>query len=144
MEAAKISLAVFGVLFLINLFAARPFGLNDFLAYAASIVIGTILVPAFLPFVPGKAFAVKGWLLGMIGTAFIAWRFGWFDPGFLLLGIGYMLLLPAHSAFLAMNFTGATTFTSFSGVIKEMKIAVPAIVLLTIAGVILILIKTFG
>jgi hypothetical protein len=42
-----------------------------------------------------------------------------------------------------MNFTGASTYTSFSGVIKEMKFAVPAIVLSLMAGVVLILIKTF-
>jgi hypothetical protein len=54
-----------------------------------------------------------------------------------------MLALPAHSAFLALNFTGATTYTSFSGVKKEMKIAVPAIIISTAAGIILLLIKTF-
>jgi hypothetical protein len=42
-----------------------------------------------------------------------------------------------------MNFTGASTYTSFSGVIKEMKIAIPAIILSLAVGVILILIKTF-
>jgi hypothetical protein len=54
-----------------------------------------------------------------------------------------MLALPAHSAFLAMNFTGASTYTSPSGVLKEMKVAVPLILISTIAGVVLILIKTF-
>jgi len=61
----------------------------------------------------------------------------------LLLGIGYMLLLPAHSAFLALNFTGASTYTSFSGVIKEMKIAIPVIIVSSLAGIVLILIKAF-
>jgi acetyl-CoA decarbonylase/synthase complex subunit gamma len=32
---------------------------------------------------------------------------------------------PAVAAFLAMNFTGASTYTSLSGVKKEMKVAVP-------------------
>ena len=142
-EAAKISLTVFGVLFLINLFAARPFGMGDFLAYVAAVLIGAVITPVFLPFIPGKAFAFKGWLLGIIGTAYIAWAYGWFAPPFMLLGIGYMLALPAYSAFFAMNFTGASTYTSLSGVLKEMKIAVPLIVLSLMAGVILILIKTF-
>jgi hypothetical protein len=133
-----------GVLFILNLFAARSFGIQDFLVYYASILTGAVLTPALLPFIPGKAFAFKGWLLGIICTALIAWGFGWFKQPFLLLGIGYMLLLPAHSAFLAMNFTGASTYTSFSGVIKEMKIAVPAIILSIATGIILILIKTFS
>ena len=142
-EAAKVSLMVFGVLFIINLFAARPFGMRDFLAYAAAVLIGTVITPLLLPFIPGKAFAFKGWLLGAIGMACIVWACGWLSSPFLLLGLGYMLALPVHSAFLAMNFTGASTYTSPSGVLKEMKIAIPLIVLALLAGIIMILIKTF-
>jgi acetyl-CoA decarbonylase/synthase complex subunit gamma len=36
-----------------------------------------------------------------------------------------MLIIPAVSAYLAMNFTGCSTFTSLSGVKKEMRFAVP-------------------
>jgi len=141
-EAAKALLLVFGVLFLINLFASRPFGTADFLAFSAAVLAGAAFTPVFLPFIPGRAFSFKGWLVGAISTALIANAYGWFTPPLLLLGIGYMLLLPAHAAFLALNFTGATTYTSFSGVIKEMKIAIPAIILSAAAGVVLILIKT--
>jgi len=142
-EAAKVSLTVFGVLFLVNFIAARPFGVHDLLVYIAAVLTGSVIAPLLLPYIPGKAFAFKGWLLGAVGTAFVTWRSGWFDSRHLLLGIGYMLALPAHSAFLTMNFTGASTYTSFSGVVKEMRIAVPVIALLLGAGVVLILIKTF-
>jgi len=142
-EVAKIALKVFGVLFLINLFATRHFGMSDFLAYVSSVLIGAVLTPVLLPVIPGRAFAFKGWLLGAIGTAGIAWGYGWFAPSELLLGIGYMLILPAHASFLSMNFTGASTYTSPSGVIKEMKIALPLIILSTLVGVVLILIRAF-
>jgi hypothetical protein len=46
----------------------------------------------------------------------------------------YLLLLPALSAFLAMNFTGSSTFTSLSGVVAEMKTAVPLMILSGILG----------
>jgi len=141
-EVGKISLMVFGAMFLINLFAVRPFGIFDFLAYAAAVLIGSVITPLLLPFIPGKAFSFKGWLLGAICMAFIIWSYGWFEST-LTLGIGYMLALPALSAFLAMNFTGASTYTSPSGVLKEMKTAVPMIVILLLAGIVLILIKTF-
>jgi len=141
--AAKASLMVFGVLFLINLLAARPFGVWDFWAYTAAVLTGTVITPVLLPYIPGKAFAFKGWFLGVIITAVIVWACGWFASPFLLLGIGYMLALPVHAAFLAMNFTGASTYTSPSGVLKEMKIAIPLIILALVAGLILILIKTF-
>jgi len=142
-EVLKISLSVFGVLFLINLFAARSFGVQDFFIYMAAVVTGSVLTPILLPFIPGRALSFKGWILGAISTVLLAYAFGWFSAPFLLLGIGYMLLLPAHSAFLALNFTGATTYTSFSGVIKEMKVAIPMIIISTVAGIVLILIKTF-
>ena len=142
-EVVKISMVIFGLMFLINLFAVRAFGMMDFLAYAAAVLIGSVITPVFLPIIPGKAFAFKGWLLGAIGTSLIMWRYGWFASPFLLSGIGYMLALPAFTSFLAMNFTGASTYTSPSGVLKEMTIAVPFIVLLLLAGIILILIKTF-
>ena len=142
-EVMKISMVVFGFLFLLNLFAVRAFGMTDFLAYAAAVFAGSVITPMLLPFVPGKAFAFKGWLLGVICTAPIVCGFGWLSSPFLLLGIGYMLALPAYSAFLAMNFTGASTYTSPSGVMSEMKIAVPLIAISLLAGVVLIIIKTF-
>lgn len=67
--ATKTSLMVFGVFFLINLFAARPFGLTDFIAYAGAVVMGTVITPVLLPLIPGRAFAWKGWLLGLLWTA---------------------------------------------------------------------------
>jgi len=139
----KVSLMVFGALFLLNLFAKRPFGLYDFLAYAVAVLIGTVLAPLLLPILPGKSFAFKGWFIGALGTAGIAWACGWFAPPDLLLGIGYMLALPAHAAYLTMQFTGSSTYTSPSGVLKEMKIALPFILPALAAGIILILIKAF-
>lgn len=115
--AAKFSMTVFGVLFLLNLFAARPFGLADFIAYTGAVITGTVITPLLLPVIPGRAFAWKGWLLGLIWTLGFVWYSGWFVPGFLLLGIGYLLVLPSLSAYLAINFTGSSTYTSFSGVI---------------------------
>jgi len=137
--AAKRSLIVFGVLFLLNLFAARPFGLADLIAYIGAVVTGTVLVPLLLPFIPGRAFAWKGWLAGLCWTAGFVWFMGWFAAGAWLLAAGYLLVLPALSAFLAMNFTGSSTYTSFSGVIREMKAAVPLIILSSAAGIVLVL-----
>ena len=39
--------------------------------------------------------------------------------------LSWFLLIPAIAAYLAMNFTGASTYTSLSGVRKEMRWAVP-------------------
>jgi acetyl-CoA decarbonylase/synthase complex subunit gamma len=39
--------------------------------------------------------------------------------------VAWFMLVPAITAYLAMTFTGASTYTSLSGVKKEMKWAVP-------------------
>lgn len=139
--AAKFSLTIFGILFLINLFAARPFGLADFIAYTGAVVTGTFITPLLLPLIPGRAFAWKGWLSGLLWTLGFIFVKGWFVPEVLLLAIGYLLVLPSVSAYFAMNFTGSSTYTSFSGVIKEMKTAVPLIAISSAAGIVLLLIK---
>jgi hypothetical protein len=141
-EVAKKTLPIFGVLFLLNLFAARPFGGFDVAAYAGAIFMGSVLMPMLLPFIPGRAFSWKGWLLGLCWTAFAALLFGWFSTDNWLLVAGYLLLLPSLSAFLAVNFTGCSTYTSPSGVLKEMKIAIPLIVGSSIVGAAMVLIKT--
>ena len=142
-ETAKIMLPVFGVLFIINLFAKRHFGISDTILYVGANLAGAFITPVLLPFIPGKAFSFKGWLVGLIWVALAFWLFGWYAPGFWLLVAGYGLLLPAVSSFLAMNFTGASTYTSPSGVLKEMKIALPFILGFALVGIILILIKSF-
>ena len=140
-EVAKKTLPVFGILFLINLFAAQVFGLLDFVIYVGAILVGAFLVPIMLPFIPGKAFSWKGWLLGFLWTLFAISLFGWFTTEFRLLASGYLLLLPSLSAYLALNFTGCSTYTSPSGVLKEMRIALPLIIVPSILGVVLILLN---
>ncbi|MEQ8236459.1 MAG: mercury methylation corrinoid protein HgcA, partial [Syntrophomonadaceae bacterium] len=41
--------------------------------------------------------------------------------------LGVLLIVPATSSYLALQFTGASTYTSFSGVTKETRLAVPLI-----------------
>ncbi len=142
MDTAKKALLVFGMLFLVNLFAAKPFGLADVLLFSGAVLTGSVLTPVLLPFIPGRAFAWKGWLLGLLWTAGFLGLNGWFSPPFLLAAIGYLLVLPSLSAYLAMNFTGASTYTSFSGVIKEMRTAIPLIALSSITGILLVLVNS--
>jgi len=142
-ETAKIMLPVFGALFIINLFAKRQFGIYDAVLYAGANLAGAFITPALLPIIPGRAFSFKGWLAGLLWAAFAFWLFGWYSQGLWLLIAGYGLLLPAVSSFLAMNFTGASTYTSPSGVLREMKIALPFIIGFTLIGVVLLLIKSF-
>ena len=86
---------------------------------------GSVLVPLLLPYVPFRAFAAKGWLIGgMVNGALLhgAGLAAGMDP-FLLAAC--WLFFPAAAGFLALSFTGATPFTSHSGVRREVGIAVP-------------------
>jgi len=141
----KPSLMIFGVLFLLNLIGLGPFGFVDFYGYLGAVIVGCVVTPVLLPWIPGRAFAWKGWLLGLIWAVMVNVLNGWLqEPGFdLLRALGYLLILPPVSGYLAMNFTGASTYTSFSGVLKEMKIAVPAFIISVSLGALLILINCF-
>lgn len=141
-QAVKKSLPLFGLLFLLNLFAARPFGLLDVSIYAGAVVTGTVITPALLPFIPGRAFAWKGWLLGLAWTLCGLHLNAWFNTENWLLATGYLLTLPSVSAYLAMNFTGSSTYTSFSGVTKEMKAAIPLIAISVAIGIAMLLAKS--
>lgn len=111
---------------------ALDYGVFAVFALLGALVAGSVLTPLLLPWLPGRAFSLKGLGIGLI-TAFIftAFRAGNLDgwPGRFEI-VGWFLMIPAFSAYLAMNFTGASTYTSLSGVKKEMKWAVP----LEIAG----------
>lgn len=89
----------------------------------AGIFSGAVLVPVFLAWLPGRAFALKGTWTGLAGGGLIAWLFR--D---LLIWPEVLALLGcavAVSSYVAMNFTGATPFTSPTGVEKEMRLAIP-------------------
>jgi acetyl-CoA decarbonylase/synthase complex subunit gamma len=102
---------------------------------------GTILGPALLPLLPGRSFAAKGAWLGLalaITVALLAGGAG--GPGGAPLRwelLPWLLLLPAIASFLTMNFTGASTYTSLSGVLAEMRVAVPLQIAAASVGVIL-------
>ena len=100
--------------------------------YVASNVLG----PALLPWLPGKALSLKGACLG------IAMLFGdtglyWLNPS--AMGnwptiLGWALLTPTIASFITMSFVGSTTYTSLSGVRREMRIAVPLQTLAAVIG----------
>jgi hypothetical protein len=59
-----------------------------------------------------------------------------------MLAVGYILALPSVTAYLAMNFTGSSTYTSFSGVTKEMSRAIPLILVSIVLGAVMVLINS--
>jgi len=97
------------------------------LALWGGVLAGTVLFAALLPWLPGRMFATKGAALG-VGVAAAAWIGGGsLLPGgaTLALPIALALLTVAVTSYLAANYTGCTTFTSLSGVKRELRVAIP-------------------
>jgi len=92
-------------------------------ACLAGIGAGVLAVPALLPWIPGKAFSLKGTIVGLI-ISMVLLVFFWSKVTWLE-SLSIIFLCTAVSSYLAMNFTGSTPYTSPSGVEKEMRRAMP-------------------
>jgi hypothetical protein len=108
------------------------------LAAVSAIIAGTVLFPTLLPFIPTQDFSTKGLILGAVVAIPFAVSFGtnpalpfWADA---VSAATALLLIPAVVAYLALNFTGCTTFTSRTGVKKEIFRYVPAMAVMAVAG----------
>jgi hypothetical protein len=110
---------------------------REAVGFFGAFLAGTVATAALLPWLPFRAFAGKGYILGLAWAVLIAWLF----PSRPIETIAGLLLLPALSAFLAMNYTGASTFTSPTGAVREVKTATPIIAVLALAGATLKLIS---
>jgi hypothetical protein len=146
-ETIKPTLIIAPVLFLLGGiggpagFWANAFHDGSFavLAFLSAIVGGAVIHPLLLPFLPGRAFSAKGLVLGAVVAVMMLSLQG-YDPSIWAgrLGIlAWLLIIPAITAYLAMNFTGASTYTSLSGVNKEMRWALPAEIGMGLSGLIL-------
>jgi hypothetical protein len=79
--------------------------------------------PLALPWLPGRAFSLKGALAGGVAAASAAAVFRRrLSPA---AGLALLAGVPAVASYAAMNFTGATPITSPSGVEREMRRALP-------------------
>jgi hypothetical protein len=85
---------------------------------------GAVVVPALLPWLPGHAFAMKGavagLIIGFIGAAALHTSLSWMNA------LALIMAITSISSWCAMHFTGSSTYTSPSGVEKEMRQAIPA------------------
>ena len=111
-------------------------GLQGAALLVTSFLGATLLVPALLPWLPGRAFALKGAAVGLALCLCAALCGGLprLGCGPWLAALPWLLMLPALTAFVGLSFTGASTYTSLSGVRREMRLAMPAILVAGAAG----------
>lgn len=123
------------------------------LGVMSAILTGVVLFPILLPWLPTPNFSTKGFLLGgaaalpfalaaILGNPPWPW---WMRIAWGLIG---MFALSPVTAFLALNFTGSTPFTSKSGVRREIFAYVPTMAIVFGTGltmaIVLSLVRILG
>ncbi|MBE0569494.1 MAG: acetyl-CoA synthase subunit gamma [Deltaproteobacteria bacterium] len=119
-----------------TLAGVRTTGLSGAALVLGSFLGGAVLGPMMLPWLPGRAFSVKGATLGLAlagGLAICGWLVSGRSGPWTHLA-AWLLMAPSLASFVVMNFTGASTYTSLSGVLREMRFAVPAQIAAAVIG----------
>jgi hypothetical protein len=146
-EAVKPALIIAPILFLLAGIGgpagfwsnAATYGSFAVIAFFSAVVGGAVINPLLLPYLPGRAFSTKGLWLGAVVAVIMlslqrsdlsmwAGRFG---------SLAWLLIIPAVTAYLAMNFTGCSTYTSLSGVNREMRWALPLEIGMVLSGLVI-------
>jgi ribosomal protein S28E/S33 len=99
-------------------------GLVSLAALVTGLISGALLTPVLLPFIPSRTFALKGIFLGSVCSLLLL-PVVFAGAGSMAGAAALFIFSVMVSSHLAMNFTGATPFTSPSGVEKEMKQYLP-------------------
>lgn len=128
-------------------------GIPSALLALCAILAGVVAFPILLPWLPTRDFSSKGFVLGvLVALPFVWWSLQgnssgewWVRAG---MALRPLLTWPPVTAFLALSFTGSTTFTSRTGVRREIFAYVPAMAWMFGGGIALsiglALLKNFG
>lgn len=138
--------------FLPTLLAALVFyflgGWVSSLAAVMAVLAGITLFPMLLPWLPTHNFSTKGFILGALVALPFAASVFFLHPDWVWYrqagqALEFLMAMPAVTAFIALNFTGASTFTSRSGVKREMFAYIPVMAWTFGIGILLAVVLVF-
>lgn len=109
-------------------------------AFLSGLLAGAVLAPLLLPWLPFRAFYLKG-LVAALPVAGLFWGFATIASP--LETASCLLLCLAVSSYAAMNFTGATPYASPSGVEKEMRQGIPLQMIMVVLAMVFWLLASF-
>jgi hypothetical protein len=116
---------------------------------ATAILAGVVLFPILMPWLPTHDFGTKGFILGVVvALAFFLVKASVRETDVSAIrqlgnGLGTIVMWSPVTAFLALNFTGASTYTSRSGVRREINRYIRIMAGLFIAGLIISIVLAF-
>jgi hypothetical protein len=118
------------------------------LAAVAAVLAGCVLFPLLLPWLPTHNFSTQGFFLGgLVALPFAASIFAlhpdWTWWRQVVQALEFLLAMPAVTAFIALNFTGSSTFTSRTGVRREMYAYIPVMAWTFGTGLVLGIVSIF-
>ena len=134
-------LVAMGLVFLIG-------GIPYLLAALVLFLSGTVLFPALLPWLPTKDFSSKGGFLGLVAAlpfvlSVLLGHADWTWYRQLGQSLGYLLTMSAGVAYISLNFTGSSTFTSVVGVRKEIYTYIRPMAVMGALGLISLIVFAF-
>lgn len=130
-----------GIIFSDAIIGGWPFVLLGF----AAAISGSVITPALLPWIPFRGFALKGLLTGLAITFVLVELAGIdaFENSMLLRATAYSLF-PVISSYIALQFTGSTTYTNMSGVNRELRHILPVYLIAVVSSLVLMAIYKLG
>lgn len=145
----KYSLPFLPIIFIFNLLIIKNVAIDkiieitlvNYLPLFISLIIGSILVPILLPYIPFRAFSLKGFSLGLIWSlVFLKFSSAFLVQNSILVKTAYIAFILFITSYTALQFTGSSTYTSFSGTTKETVYSIIAGTFLCIIGIVLLII----
>jgi len=130
------------ILLVMTLLGGMTAGILGFCAFVGASFSGIVLGPLLLPWLPGRSFAVKGAIAGILWSVLfylLAGGSSWNGA----VSAALFLTLPAVSSFYTLNFTGCSPYTSRSGVKRELHFGLPAMAAAVVVGIILLLVGRY-
>ena len=117
-------------------------GLISALAAVTAVMAGIILFPILLPYLPTKDYSMKGLCLGLLmALPFAVYTYISHAPATVWTFasmLTFLLIMPPITAYLALNFTGATPYPSRTGVRKEIYTYIPVMAVMAGLGVVIL------
>lgn len=111
-----------------------------------AVLAGTVLFPLLLPFLPTTDFTSKGMLLGaLVSVPFVLYYLITMpaQPG-IVYAAGTALLVVPVVGYLALNFTGCSTYASRTGVKGEIFRYIPILVAMAVMGLATVVVTVAG